>query len=81
MNKSSFEYIYCDLSNEESIENTWKTLIQKYREIHILINNAAIARGLLFSNLDYYEHYKNTIQINFLSYVHFSKLFCSQKCI
>jgi short-subunit dehydrogenase len=45
MNISSFEYIYCDLSNEESIENTWKTLIQKYREIHILINNAAIARG------------------------------------
>ena len=43
----------------------------------ILINNAAIARGKLFSELTFVE-YRKTIDINFLAYVNLCHLFLNQ---
>ena len=58
----------------------WEKVILKYERVHILVNNAAIARGKTIKSLTI-EEFRITMAINFLSIVHLSKLFVGQKMI
>ena len=40
----SVEFIKCDLSQKQERLKTWNRIIQKYKRVDVLINNAAIAR-------------------------------------
>ena len=52
----------------------WDDVINKHGGIHILVNNAAITRCKSFKKMDY-NQFKTTLDINFMTYVHLSKLF------
>ena len=70
----SVEFIKCDLSQKHERLNAWNHIIQKYKRVDVLINNAAIARVKQFSEMSF-EQYEETVQINYLAYVHLTKLF------
>ena len=40
----NFEFIKCDLSKKEEIDEVWKQIVEKYGRVHILVNNEAMAR-------------------------------------
>lgn len=70
----NFEFVYCDLEKASDIDSLWTTITKQYGVVHILVNNAAIARGKTFREMSV-EQYKQTISINLLSYVHLTHLF------
>ena len=69
-----FTFMYCDLVEEIERVSMWDKIIEEFGRIDILINNAAIARGKAFKDMEYIE-FKETIDINYLAYVHLSHLF------
>ena len=58
----------------------WEAVISQFGRVHILINNAAIARGKPFRELTF-PQFEKTIHINFLNYVHLAHLFLKQKVL
>lgn len=63
------EFIKCDLSDENAVDNLWdEHFASEYGRIHILVNNAAMARGMLFKDMKFAD-YRRSIRINQESYV------------
>ena len=54
--KNYENFFKCDLSNETELEETWKKIKNQFGRIHILINNAAIARGKSFKEMSMKEY-------------------------
>jgi len=70
----NFKFFHCDLENSKDIEALWSSVTKEYGVIHMLVNNAAIARGKTFREMTVAQ-YKQTIDINLISYVHLTHLF------
>lgn len=69
----AIEHVYFDLTDEESIKETMKSLSKEKREIDILVNNAGIPAGgfLLMSSM---AKVKEVMQVNFFSQVLLTQL-------
>uniref|UniRef100_A0A023FB52 15-hydroxyprostaglandin dehydrogenase [NAD(+)] n=1 Tax=Triatoma infestans TaxID=30076 RepID=A0A023FB52_TRIIF len=61
--ESNVEFIYCDVTNDECFEDSFKETIKKFDKLDLLINNAGIANELMD------DGWKQTIQINFIAVV------------
>ena len=70
----NFEFIKCDLSQKAEIDSVWEQIVSKYGRIHILVNNAGMARIKLFKDLSF-DEFEKVIKVNFLAYVKMTKLF------
>ncbi|TNV77310.1 hypothetical protein FGO68_gene1026 [Halteria grandinella] len=77
---SSVYYLHCDLSDPAQLTTTWSQITSRFGQVNILINNAARALGKEFSTLTI-DQYRKTIDINFLSIVHLTKLFTEQEAV
>ena len=64
----------CDLSNEEEIRNLYDLIIEKYKKIDVLINNAAIAIDTLFEDKTK-NNFIKTIEVNLIGTFLMSKYF------
>lgn len=51
--KFTFEFIRCDLSRKEERERVWKQILDKHNRVHLLVNNAALARLRLFKEISF----------------------------
>jgi len=60
------EFFYIDLSDIPSIETTVKNIIEKYKKIDVLINNAGICPMQKFYEIELYQ-WDNVIRINLTS--------------
>ena len=71
--QGSFADIFaCDVSNASQVKQTVNTIYNKYKQIDILINNAAIwAEGALEDHTN--ETLENLFKINTLGYIYFTK--------
>lgn len=69
-----------NLAVSDDVEKLWEKIVQKHGPIHILVNNAAICQGKLLEQLTI-QHFKLTMDINFISYVHMIMLFLKQKVV
>lgn len=72
-----FKYVNfykCNIAHKEEIERVWNEIVEKYGDVHILVNNAARAIGKSVESMNI-DQFKLTMDINFNSYVHFTMLF------
>jgi 3-oxoacyl-[acyl-carrier protein] reductase/7-alpha-hydroxysteroid dehydrogenase len=68
INKDKFFPLELDISNKESIKNAVDTVINKYKKIDVLINNAGITSNVsLLESTD--EEFFNMFNINFFGVV------------
>ena len=67
----------CDLSHKEQREELWARIIRDHERVDILVNNAACCLGKRFKDLSL-EAFTKTMDVNFVSIVHLTKLFLSQ---
>lgn len=66
----SCEYIFCDVSNKESVESEVVRILQKIGKIDILVNSAGIAPSQEFlESTD--EHWMEVFKVNVLGTTHF----------
>ena len=74
--------IKCDISNEEDIINLKKKVLEKFKKIDVLINNAAIAIDTTF-DMKTKENFMKTLEVNlvgtFLMCKYFGELMIEQK--
>ena len=72
--KNVLDIIKCDLSNHKKIEKVCRQIIRKYRNINILINNAA---SLSLKNLEKFnsQEIKNLFNVNILEPIFLTKYF------
>lgn len=63
LNNPDFLNIYCDVSNEESVENAINITLRKFRRIDILINNAAISCNKPITELSLVD-WRSVIDVN-----------------
>ncbi len=68
------------MSKAADVEATWQQIVSKFGQVHILINNAAIAMGKRVDELKINE-VQQMIDINFVAYTHFIILFLAQTCL
>jgi short-subunit dehydrogenase len=74
---AKLSFYKCNLAEAKEIDALWLKVTQEHGPIHILINNAAICRGKHFSELSV-DQFRMTMDINFMAYVHLTKLFMTQ---
>ena len=65
-----------NLANPTSTEDVWRQVTRKHGPVHILVNNHARCTGKTFAEMTAND-FNLTMDINFSSYVHLSKLFLS----
>uniref|UniRef100_A0A069DY58 15-hydroxyprostaglandin dehydrogenase [NAD(+)] n=1 Tax=Panstrongylus megistus TaxID=65343 RepID=A0A069DY58_9HEMI len=61
--ESNVEFIYCDVTDDVSFEDSLKQTIKKFGKLDLLINNAGIVNELMD------DGWKQTIKINFIAVV------------
>lgn len=66
--------IRCDVTNEKDIDNLYNIVVDKFKNIDVLVNNAAIAIDNLFDNKTKEEFIK-TLDTNLVSVFLISRLF------
>lgn len=66
--------IKCDVTNEKDIDNLYNIVVDKFKNIDVLVNNAAIAIDNLFDNKTKEEFIK-TLDTNLVSVFLISRLF------
>jgi len=62
-NKGQADCFDMDITNREGIRETVRTIIEKYKKIDVLVNNAGIARWGSIENVEY-EDFDEQIKIN-----------------
>jgi len=75
-----FTFYKVDVSKSADVEATWQQIVSEFGQVHILINNAAIAMGKRVDELKIGE-VQQMIDINFVAYTHFIILFLAQTCL
>jgi short-subunit dehydrogenase len=66
-------YYDCDISNPEALAETWSRIIKDFKDVHILVNNAARTLGKRLKDTEP-EVYVKTMDINFHSIVRLNHL-------
>lgn len=75
-----FTFYKVDVSQTADVEKTWADIINKFGQVHILINNAAIAMGKRVDELKIGD-VQEMMNINFVAYTHFIIMFLGQSCL
>lgn len=75
INDNRLHYIHCDISKLASIKEAFKEIEEKFKFIHILINNAGVLRAgnVLDLKEDTTENINKVIETNFIGPVHASR--------
>ncbi|HET9237717.1 MAG TPA: SDR family NAD(P)-dependent oxidoreductase [Oligoflexus sp.] len=68
------EYIACDLSHPEERVQLARTVVQKYPELNILINNAGIQRRVPLTTNEEWDHTHEELAINLEAPIHLTRL-------
>ncbi|XP_008209484.1 farnesol dehydrogenase [Nasonia vitripennis] len=71
--KGSFYAYECDIANEQSISNAFQWIEEKFKTIHVLVNNAGVGKPGKIMELDF-EVLKNAIDVNLTGLLLCSKL-------
>ncbi|HDK27084.1 MAG TPA: SDR family oxidoreductase, partial [Candidatus Atribacteria bacterium] len=65
------DYFICDVSNYKEVKNTVVEIINKYKTISVLVNNAGVTKDKLFIRMKP-EDWEYVININLLGTINFS---------
>ncbi|OXU25045.1 hypothetical protein TSAR_011238 [Trichomalopsis sarcophagae] len=71
--KGSFYAYECDIANEQSISNAFQWIEEKFKTIHVIVNNAGVGKPGKIMELDF-EILKNAIDVNLTGLLLCSKL-------
>jgi len=72
---NNIEFVKCNIKDETSIENTFKYVINKYGNIDILINMAAISNDNYFLDKTK-EEFMNVLEVNLVGTFLLNKTYC-----
>lgn len=76
----NIEAMTVDVGNRKKVDEAWAKVISKYGKVNMIVNNAAIARGLRLSEITM-DQFQKTLDINVMSLFQLNKLFLSQKSL
>lgn len=72
-NRGKADFFACDVSNMENVQETVNKILDKYKRVDILINNAGITRDNLLVRMNESE-WEDVMNINLRGVFHFTKL-------